>query len=97
MMPHNPLGPVCTAASVHFSLAVPNFSWMEVATGATDAPGDRNDRDLFPEQIRLAGPNYPKPNAPGLGVEVNEDALNRPFDFWEPARYVRKDGSYTNH
>lgn len=26
LMPHNPFGPVCTAASVHLSAAVPNFS-----------------------------------------------------------------------
>ena len=25
MMPHNPLGPVCTAATIHFAAAVPNF------------------------------------------------------------------------
>ena len=29
LMPHNPLGPVCTAASVHLGAAVPNFSWLE--------------------------------------------------------------------
>ena len=29
MMPHNPLGPVCTAATVHFAAAVANFSWLE--------------------------------------------------------------------
>ncbi|WP_427857062.1 enolase C-terminal domain-like protein [Devosia litorisediminis] len=28
-MPHNPLGPVCTAASVHMGAVVPNFSWLE--------------------------------------------------------------------
>jgi galactonate dehydratase len=97
MMPHNPLGPVCTAASVHFSLAVPNFSWMEVSAGSTEDPGDRNDATVFPEQVRRVGPNYPAPEAPGLGVEVNEAALNRPFEFWEPGRMVRGDGSYTNH
>ena len=25
MMPHNPLGPICTAATIHFAAAVPNF------------------------------------------------------------------------
>ena len=29
MMPHNPLGPICTAACVHLGAAVPNFAWME--------------------------------------------------------------------
>ncbi|CAA9267313.1 MAG: Galactonate dehydratase, partial [uncultured Chloroflexi bacterium] len=27
---HNPLGPICAAASVHLGAAVPNFAWMEV-------------------------------------------------------------------
>ncbi|MEZ4678932.1 MAG: enolase C-terminal domain-like protein [Caldilineaceae bacterium] len=30
LMPHNPLGPVCTAATVHLAAAVPNFAWLEV-------------------------------------------------------------------
>ena len=36
MMPHNPLGPICTAATVHFAAAVPNFSWLETRA----APGE---------------------------------------------------------
>lgn len=28
MMPHNPLGPVCTAATLHFAAAVANFAWL---------------------------------------------------------------------
>ena len=30
LMPHNPLGPICTAASVHLGAAVPNFAWLEI-------------------------------------------------------------------
>ena len=29
LMPHNPLGPICTAASIHLAAACPNFSWLE--------------------------------------------------------------------
>ncbi|HLN12778.1 MAG TPA: mandelate racemase/muconate lactonizing enzyme family protein, partial [bacterium] len=29
LMPHNPLGPVCTAATVHLAAAIPNFAWLE--------------------------------------------------------------------
>ena len=28
-MPHNPLGPVSTAACIHLGAAVPNFAWLE--------------------------------------------------------------------
>ncbi len=42
MMPHNPLGPICTAANIHFAAAIPNFAWLEERLyprrGAT--PGD---------------------------------------------------------
>ena len=30
LMPHNPLGPICTAATLHLAAAVPNFAWLEV-------------------------------------------------------------------
>ncbi|HEY0032908.1 MAG TPA: mandelate racemase/muconate lactonizing enzyme family protein, partial [Devosia sp.] len=36
MMPHNPLGPICTAATIHFSAAVANFAWLETRANATD-------------------------------------------------------------
>ena len=28
-MPHNPLGPICTAANIHLAAAIPNFAWLE--------------------------------------------------------------------
>ena len=34
LMPHNPLGPVCTAASVHLAAAVPNFAWARIPRDA---------------------------------------------------------------
>ena len=30
LMPHNPLGPICSAATVHLAAAAPNFAWLEV-------------------------------------------------------------------
>jgi galactonate dehydratase len=36
------------------------------------------------------------PEAPGLGIEVNEDALSVPFKPWEAPHLHRRDGSYTN-
>ena len=29
LMPHNPLGPLSTAANVHFAAAIPNYAWLE--------------------------------------------------------------------
>ncbi len=95
LMPHNPLGPVCTAASVHLGAAVPNFAWLEARVTSTENSG-RDDARIFPQQVRLEGSWYPVPDSPGLGVEVNEDALTEPFRFWEAPHLNRRDGSHTN-
>ena len=97
LMPHNPLGPVCTAATVHLSAAVPNLAWMEVQNPrASEGPGSRDDAHVFPEQVRLEGAGYPVPDGPGLGVEVNEEALQKPFEFYELPHLHKLDGSFTN-
>ncbi|MCP8940776.1 mandelate racemase/muconate lactonizing enzyme family protein [Alsobacter sp. SYSU M60028] len=96
LMPHNPLGPVCTAASVHFSAAVPNFSWLECRAAPTENLGF-DDRDFFPVQMVLDGADYIVPDTPGLGVEVDEALLARQdFKFWEAPHLRRRDGSFTN-
>jgi galactonate dehydratase len=96
MMPHNPLGPVCTAAGVHFAAAIPNLSWVEVRTTPTEHLGF-DDSTLFPVQVRLEGARYPVPETPGLGVEVDEDAVARRGPQRLPSRHLRRrDGSITN-
>ena len=92
MMPHNPLGPVSTAAHIHFGAAVPNFAWLEVR--------EREflfEEDLFPKQHRLDGNAFALPEEPGLGVEFNEElAAEQEWKFWEAPHLHRRDGSYTN-
>jgi len=96
MMPHNPLGPVCTAATVHFGAAVANFAWLETRTTQYEKLGFDNS-EYFPVQPRLEGAVYPVSDAPGLGVEVNEAAIQREsYKFWEAPHLHRKDGSVTN-
>ncbi len=96
LMPHNPLGPVCTAASVHMSAAVANFSWLECRTAPTEKLGF-DDRDLFTTQMVMEGSSYIVPDAPGLGVAVNEELLaKQSFRFWEAPHLHHRDGSYTN-
>jgi len=94
LMPHNPLGPVCTAATVHLAAAVPNFSWME--TRVPEAKGFDNS-EYFPVQPRLQSADYPVVDLPGLGVEVNEAAISaESLRFWEAPHLRRRDGSVTN-
>ncbi len=96
LMPHNPLGPICTAASVHLGAAVPNFAWLEARVSPTEDLGFQ-DSELFPVQLQLEGDRFPVPEGPGLGVEFNEEAAAaQRFAFWEAPHLRRRDGSYTN-
>ncbi len=96
LMPHNPLGPICTAATVHLAAAVPNFAWLEIRVSPTEASG-HYDEDLFPVQHKLEGAVIPVPEGPGLGVEVNEELVAaQTFKFSEPPHLRRRDGSHTN-
>jgi len=97
MMPHNPLGPICTAATIHFAAAVANFCWLETRASPAEDYMGRGESPLFGNQPRLDGAVYPVPNDPGLGIEVDEDAIKaQTFKFWEAPHWKRRDGSVTN-
>ncbi len=94
LMPHNPLGPICTAATVHLAAAIPNFAWLE--TRVPEAKGF-DSSEYFPVQPRLDRADYPVSDLPGLGIEVNEAAIAaQSLRFWEAPHLKRRDGSVTN-
>jgi galactonate dehydratase len=96
LMPHNPLGPICTAATSHLAAAIPNFSWMEIRMSPTENL-NFYDAELFPVQPRQEGTGILVSDLPGLGIEVNEElAQQQTFTFWEAPHLHRPDGSYTN-
>ncbi|MEL6965502.1 MAG: enolase C-terminal domain-like protein, partial [Pseudomonadota bacterium] len=96
LMPHNPLGPVCTAATVHLAAAIPNFSWAETRQSPVESLGF-HDPKLFPLQVELEGSAYIVPDRPGLGVDVDEDAIRKQTpEHVEPPHLRRADGSVTN-
>ena len=96
LMPHNPLGPVCTAATMHVAAAVPNFAWLEVRVSPTEQ-GQFNDPELFPVSPVQDGSRLIVSDAPGLGIEINEELVaKQSFKFWEAPHLHRRDGSYTN-
>ena len=96
LMPHNPLGPICTAASIHFGAVVPNFSWLEY-NRSRYRPQPALERDLFPAQPELSGSAFPINTSPGIGIEVNEALLrSERFRHWNPPALRRLDGSVTN-
>jgi galactonate dehydratase len=96
LMPHNPLGPICTAATVHLGAAVPNFSWLELRVTPGES-GNRYDDAIFPNQLKLQGTGIAVPDLPGIGVEVDEEYIKQQsFKFWEAPHLRRRDGSVTN-
>ena len=95
LMPHNPLGPVSTAANIHLAAATPLFAWLEERSPEQKF---HFDAELFPVQPKLDGVTHRVPDTPGLGVEFNEDApaVKKAFEFWENPHLRRQDGSHTN-
>ena len=68
--PHNPGGPICTAAALHLAAAVPNFLILEQMEPQR-AMRDRASR----MPLVIENGHFVLPDAPGLGVEPNLDAL----------------------
>ena len=96
LMPHNPLGPICSAATAHLAAAVPNFAWMEIRQSPTEQLGFYDER-LFPVQPVQQGPRLIVPTVPGLGVEFDEKAAEHPEFQPRAGRLLRRrDGSVTN-
>ncbi|MHB1295746.1 MAG: mandelate racemase/muconate lactonizing enzyme family protein [Anaerolineae bacterium] len=70
--PHNPNGPLCTIASAHVAASIPNFYKMEFM--AKDVPW----RDAcLSHPLPVEGGCLHLPDRPGLGFDVNEDALQK--------------------
>jgi galactonate dehydratase len=94
MMPHNPLSPICTAASIHYCAAIGNMAWLEL----NPYDGDMSDFDRYFVNRPLVKNNvFEVTDEPGLGVDVNEDLIkDLEFKYWEAPRLIKKDGSYTN-
>lgn len=86
---HNPAGPVATAASLHVGFAVPNYLIQEAVRN--DVPW-RNDVVVEPIQVVRGVARVP--NAPGLGIEVNEkEAAKHPFAPEVTMPFFHRDGS----
>ena len=89
---HNPLGPVSTAACVHFNLAIPNFGVQEQPA----RPGTRLTDVVLNQPTWQDGYILP-PTRPGLGIDFDRAAAAaRPFQMTELPRLHREDGSFTN-
>ncbi|SMC57754.1 galactonate dehydratase [Pedobacter nyackensis] len=65
--PHNPSGPVANAATLQLAGCIPNFYLLE--TMSSDVPW-RND--ISNEKIKFKDGEMTIPDAPGLGIDINE-------------------------
>jgi galactonate dehydratase len=69
MAPHNPLGPIAGVAALHFAVSTPNHVIQEEMVGAVPWYFD-----VVRGPIRMVDGCWQAPEAPGLGIEVNEAA-----------------------
>jgi len=89
VVPHNPLSPVSTAACVQLDAAIHNFTLQEYT---------REDRppksEVVKEPVRLERGYLVVPDKPGLGIELNEKALERhPYTPRDLPSLLHEDGS----
>jgi galactonate dehydratase len=88
-VPHNFLGPVLTAASVHLVTSIPNFTVQEYSKV------DEEQAVAFPGTPRREGRYLRVPDEPGLGLTLDEAKLAEiGRDRFDPTRLpLRSDGS----
>lgn len=70
--PHNPLGPIAGVAALHFAVSTPNHIIQEEMVGAVPWYFEVVDGP-----IRMVDGHWQVPDAPGLGIEVDEAACAR--------------------
>lgn len=73
VIPHNPLSPVSTAACVQLAACIPNFALQEYPSGEREPPKS----EIVKGALRLENGFLIIPDAPGIGVELAEDAQEK--------------------
>ena len=89
--PHNPQGPVSTAASIELGFATPSYVICEAVNADVPWRGDVVAEGFTVEKNgRLVSPS----ELPGLGIEIDLDAIARhPFEQEIPREVFYRDGS----
>ena len=91
LVSHNYLGPLLTAASVHLDVTIPNFLTQEYQLqDESPQPADA----VFRTSLVRDGGYMLAPQAPGIGVEIDEALLElAPARHLPPTLLLREDGS----
>jgi galactonate dehydratase len=81
LAPHNPYGPVSTAACIQVDLVCPNFVIQEIV----DPEATPQAQSLIKEPLPVVQGHIMPPTRPGIGVEVDEaECARRRPDFSRP-------------
>ncbi|MET9730108.1 galactonate dehydratase [Streptomyces sp. NPDC006458] len=98
MAPHCPLGPIALAASMQIGFATPNFLIQEQSLGIHYNRGnDLLDYLLDTEPFRFTDGHAALPTKPGLGIDIDEDAVRRAAEHghrWRNPVWSHEDGAF---
>jgi len=88
VQPHNSNGPIATLASLHLDASIPNFLIQEFFY-----PYIEHYNEILTEPIVCEGGYLKIPSGPGLGSDINEEAILKhpPVDQPHAASWI---GSY---
>ncbi|HET7388145.1 MAG TPA: galactonate dehydratase [Nocardioidaceae bacterium] len=96
--PHCPLGPLALAASLQVSAVTPNFLIQEQSLGIHYNVGsDLLDYLVDPAPFRFVDGHALVPEGPGLGIDVDEEAVRRAAEeghAWRGPVWRHEDGSF---
>ena len=73
VIPHNPLGPVSTAACLQLAACIPNFAIQEYPLGEHEPPKS----EIVKTPLQVEDGFLIIPDGPGIGIELADDALER--------------------
>ena len=91
LAPHNPQGPISTAAAFEFGFAQPDFIICETVSDDVEW---RNEVVIDSHSVNKVGRTVRPTARPGLGIEVNESAVAKhPFEQELLQRVFHADGS----
>jgi galactonate dehydratase len=97
LAPHCPLGPIALAASLQVAFATPNFLIQEQSGGLHyNAGSELFDYVVDPTPFRFVDSHADRPAGPGLGVNIDEDAVRRADakgHAWRNPLWRQADGS----